>query len=155
MEHTRILVPLDGSPAAERALEEALTLAKALQAGVVLLQVVPPIEDVLRERAMTLAIDEVWEMQRHSALQYLNNVRTRPEWKDVVTEATVELGDPAETILEVCEKRGIDRIVMATHGRTGVKRWVFGSVAEKVLRAADRTVVLVRAGQPESQRPLR
>lgn len=94
---------------------------------------------------MTLAIDEVWEMQRHSALAYLNRVRTRPEWKDVVTDAAVESGDPAETILDVCEKRGIDRIVMATHGRSGVKRWVFGSVAEKVLRAADRTVVLVRA----------
>jgi nucleotide-binding universal stress UspA family protein len=47
-------------------------------------------------------------MQRHGALQYLNNVRARPEWKDVVTEASVELGDPAETILDVCEKRGID-----------------------------------------------
>jgi hypothetical protein len=79
MEKTRILVPLDGSPAAERALAEDLTLSKALQAGVVLLQVVPPIEEVFRERAMTLAI----------------------------------------------------RIVMPTHGRTGVKRWVFGSVCRE------------------------
>ena len=47
-----------------------------------------------------------------------------------------------------CPRLQIHRIVMASHGRTGLGRWVYGSVADKVLRAADRTVVLVRAGRP-------
>jgi nucleotide-binding universal stress UspA family protein len=75
MARTRILVPLDGSPIAERALAEALTLAKALPAEVTFLQVVPPIEEVFRERAIMLAIDELWERQRDSAMDYLNRVR--------------------------------------------------------------------------------
>ena len=57
------------------------------------------------------------------------------------TQVAVEVGRPAETILDFADRYGVERIVLATHGRTGLGRWIFGSVAEKVLRAADRTIV--------------
>jgi len=146
MAETKILVPLDGSELAERALSEAFTLGKALNAEVILLQVVPVADDVIRQGANAIWIDEQWQARKDRALQYLTGIRNRPEWKGVATRIAVEMGNPAETILDFCQQQGVDRIVMATHGRTGMSRWVLGSVAEKVLRAADRTVVLIRAG---------
>jgi nucleotide-binding universal stress UspA family protein len=151
MADATIAVPLDGSELAERALSEALTPGKALNAEVILLQVIPGADDVIREGARIISIDEQWQALKDRALQYLNGVRNRPEWSGVATRVAVEMGNPAETILDYCQQHGIDRIVMATHGRTGMSRWVFGSVAEKVLRAADRTVVLVRAGNTNTR----
>jgi nucleotide-binding universal stress UspA family protein len=80
----------------------------------------------------------------------LRGIVGRPERHDVRLHGAMEMGRPAETTLEFGEKHRVDRIVMSTHGRTGLGRWVFGSVAEKVLRAANRTVVLVR---PPSSAP--
>lgn len=145
MATTRILVPLDGSPLAESALPEAQTLARALGGDVVFLQVVPP--EIIHEFGLTIPIAVPWEVLRDRALEYLNSIRARPEWKEIGTEAAIETGNPPEMILDFCQHHDIDRIVMATHGRTGLARWVIGSVADKVVRAADRTVVLVRAGK--------
>jgi nucleotide-binding universal stress UspA family protein len=142
-----ILVPLDGSPLAELALHEALTLAQLPETKVVLLHVVPPIEDIITDGEV-IAVDQQWENRRIHAVNYLQGICSRPEWKNVKTQVAVEMGIPAEVILDFARKHKIDWIVMSTHGRTGINRWVYGSVATKVLEAADRTVVLVRAGAP-------
>ena len=142
-----ILVTLDGSELAELALREALTLAKLPDSEVTLLQVVPPIEDVITD-GEDFAIDQQWERRKINALRYLNGVCARPEWRGVHTHVVVEMGKPAETILDFAQRHNIDRIVMASHGRTGLGRWVYGSVADEVLRAADRTFVLVRVSRP-------
>jgi nucleotide-binding universal stress UspA family protein len=144
MADTTILVPLDGSERAESALNEALALGKALSAEVILLQAIPVADDVVRQGATIISIDEQWQTRKERALQYLNDVRNRLDWRSLPVRVAVEMGNLAETILDYCRDHGIDRIVMATHGRTGMRRWVLGSIAEKVLRAADRTVVLVR-----------
>jgi len=140
-------VTLDGLELAELALNEALTLAKLPGSQVTLLQVVPPIEDVVSD-GEEFAIDQQWERRKLSAFRYLNGICARPEWRGMRAQVAVEMGNPAETILEFAQTHHIDRIVMASHGRTGLGRWVYGSVADKVLRGADRTVVLVRAGRP-------
>jgi nucleotide-binding universal stress UspA family protein len=145
-----ILVPLDGSPLAELALPEALALAKLPESRVILLHVIPPIEEVISDGEV-ITVDQQWENRRMGALRYLKSVCARGEWKNVKAQVEVEMGNPAEVILEFARKHKIDRIVMTTHGRTGIKRWVYGSVADKILRAADRTVVLVRAGLPEGE----
>ena len=142
-----LLVTLDGSELAELALREALALAKLPETDVTLLQVVPPIEEVIAD-GEEFAIDQQWERRKNSTLRYLNGVCGRPEWRGIHTHVVVEMGKPAETILDFAQRHNIDPIVMASHGRTGLGRWVYGSVADKVLRAADRTVVLVRAGRP-------
>jgi hypothetical protein len=61
--------------------------------------------------------------------------------------AVVEVGPAAETVIDSAKRLEADLIVMATHGRSGLGRWVYGSVADKVLRGADRTIALVRAGR--------
>jgi nucleotide-binding universal stress UspA family protein len=140
----RILVPLDGSLLAELALAEALALSKLPNTEVTFLQVVPPIEDVITIGLQEITLDQQWDLQKEQALRYLRTIAARPEWRGVQANVAVEMGKPAETILAFAEKHGVDRIVMSTHGRTGLGRWVFGSVADKILRAADTTVVLVR-----------
>jgi len=140
----RILVPLDGSPLAELALVEALALAKLPNTEVMLLQVIPPIEEVISIGLQEISLDQQWDLQREQALGYLRTIAARPEWHGVHVNVAVEMGKPAETILAFAERHGVNRIVMSTHGRTGLGRWVFGSVADKILRAADTTVVLVR-----------
>lgn len=149
MPNTRqhILVTLDGSELAEVALPEALTLANLPESQITLLQVVPPIEEVITD-GEEFAIDQQWERRRAGALRYLNRICDRPEWRGLHTHVAVEMGKPAEAILDFARRHNVNRIVMATHGRTGLGRWVYGSVADKVLRAADRTIVLVRAGRP-------
>jgi len=145
----RILVPLDGSPLAELALPEALELSKLPDSMVILLHVVAPIDDVI-SNGHVISIDQQWEHRRVQALRYLRSICSRHEWQHANVHTEVEMGRTAEVILDFARKHNIDRIVMSTHGRTGVNRWVYGSVADKVLRGADRTVVLVRAGTPKA-----
>lgn len=143
----RLLVPLDGSPLAEVALAEALVFAKVLQCEVILLHVIPPIDDIVDDVEDSSLRQQV-ETRKTRALEYLNDICGRAEWRSLPTQVVVEMGRPAETILDFAQHQQIDRIVMSTHGRTGLGRWVYGSVADKVLRAADRTIVLTSAGRP-------
>ena len=142
--YKRILVPLDGSKVAEIALPEGVALAEALDAELTLLQVVLPITEVLQTDGYPLPVDEQFEWRRAHALEYLDRVRHRIGARCASIHVAVEMGPPADAILEYVRTHGMDVVVMATHGRSGVKRWVFGSVAEKVLRGASGPVLLVR-----------
>jgi len=144
--YKHILVPLDGSELAELATDDAVGLAKVSQAEITLLQVVFPAEEVIgAEIGYPVYADQQWENQKFMALEYLTAVRKRiAEDKLIIHVATV-VGTPAETIIDYASKHPVDLIVMATHGRSGLQRWVYGSVADKVLRGADVPVLLVRA----------
>ncbi len=146
----RILVPLDGSPLAELALSEALVWAVRPDSTVIFLQVIPPIEDVITDGEI-ITIDQQLDIRQARARDYLRAVAQRPEWHGVKSEIVVKMGNPAQVILDTAREDRVDRIIIATHGRTGVSRWVYGSVAAKVLEAADRTVVLVRVGSPKER----
>lgn len=140
----RNLVPLDGSPLAELALNEALTLAQLPDSKLLLLRVIGPIEDVI-SGAETFSIDQQWESRAGRAREYLRGICERPQWQHVTHEIAVAMGEPASVILDFAQRSAVDRIILCSHGRTGISRWIYGSVARKVLEAADRTVVLVRA----------
>jgi nucleotide-binding universal stress UspA family protein len=141
---TKILVPLDGSELAENALDAALALPKTFDSEVTLLQAVPIPDVVIRQGNMELSIDDQRENRKDGAMKYLNSVRNRPEWSGTRTQVAVEAGNPAEAVLNYCQEHSIDKIVMTTHGRTGMSRLVFGSVAYKVFHGADTTVVPIR-----------
>jgi nucleotide-binding universal stress UspA family protein len=144
--YTHILVPLDGSELAESALPDAFSLAQLSQAQVTLLQVIAPIEQVLAAGTdYPIFIDQQWEVHRTLALDYLNGVCKRLGCPEVKIHLVVEMGLAAETIIDYVHRHPIDLIVMATHGRSGLQRWVYGSVADKVLRGAEAPVLLVRA----------
>jgi nucleotide-binding universal stress UspA family protein len=141
-----ILVPLDGSKLAESALPDAFALAQLSQTQVTLLQVLPPIEHVITVNPNhPIYIDEQWTRQRFEALEYLKNVGRRMGFNPTMVQLEVEMGAVAETIIDYAHSQPIDLIVMATHGRSGLQRWVYGSVADKVLRGADVPVLLIRA----------
>jgi len=144
--YQHILVPLDGSKLAELALEHAFTLAQLCQAELTLLQVVPPIKEVIAaEGEHPLFVDEQWLDAETRDLEYLHTVCKRMNCRDLTIHIVVEMGSPAEMIVDYAHEQPIDLIVMATHGRSGLQRWVYGSVADKVLRGADVPVLLIRA----------
>jgi nucleotide-binding universal stress UspA family protein len=142
-----IVVPLDGSTLAETALPVALEMAALPKVEVTFLHVIDPPESVIGN-GVRITIDQQWETAKRRACEYLDRLRSRPEWQVCDVEIAVEMGKPAETILAFADARKAAYIVMSTHGRSGVQRWVFGSVADTVLRAARTTVVFVRAGHP-------
>jgi nucleotide-binding universal stress UspA family protein len=144
--YKHILVPLDGSDLAELALADAFSLARLNQAEVTLFQVVRPVEEVLgAETGHPIFVDQQWENQRMLALEYLHSVCKRQRCENLPVHIAVEMGLAAESIIAYAHQQPIDLIVMATHGRSGLQRWVYGSVADKVLRGADVPVLLVRA----------
>jgi nucleotide-binding universal stress UspA family protein len=134
----KILVPLDGSVTAEDAVPVALHLARAHDAGLVLLTVVHvhPLPDPAPVDADLVPI-------RH-AEGYLATARRRltADYPNVLT--AVWRGTPAAAIVRAAGDYGADRIVMTTHGRTGRERDMFGSVADAVLRGAPMPVIVVR-----------
>ncbi len=145
-QYKHILVPLDTSELAELALEDAFSIAQLSKADITLLHVTPPIEHVIEaETDHPIYIDQQWESQKMLAFSYLKDICKRMKCPDVKVQVAVEIGPPAENIIDYASHHPVDLIVMATHGRTGLQRWVYGSVADKVLRGADVPVLLIRA----------
>ena len=143
----KILVPLDGSTAAEAAVPVALQLARGENVGLVLLMVmnVHPLPDPAPCEPDVAPIRE--------AQSYLDTARHRlvSGYRDVST--AVWRGAPGAAIVRAAEKYGVDRIVMTSHGRSGKARDIFGSIADAVLRHAPMSVIVVRPRR-EPARPL-
>ncbi len=145
--YTRIIVPLDGSKLAESALPEAKQLAKLTGAELVLIRVVDySARDKFGDfgllyeyEAMAQALAE----ERELAKAYLADMVRTIEAEGYPVSATLVDGIAAKAIVGMTQPG--DVIVMATHGRTGMKRWFIGSIAEDVLRHATVPVLLVRA----------
>jgi nucleotide-binding universal stress UspA family protein len=148
----KILIPLDGSDLAERALVPALQLAQYSEAPISLLRSVST-ERVLATDPYTLGTfttgetNPSLEIARKDALSYLTSLH-KSKIKGVEVKLQMREGDPATTIIDVAQEDSTDLIAMSSHGYSGVTRWVLGSVAERVLRAAPCPVFIVRSAQP-------
>lgn len=143
-----ILVPLDGSPLAEAALPKALELAELSGARVLLLRAAET--HTLLPRDPTEAQVKVVS----EAESYLARVRKRLTRHDRVTvETAVWYGPAARAIVEAARIRKVDQIVMTTHGRSGVRRLLLGSVAESVLRGTATPLLLLRTEGAAVQTP--
>jgi nucleotide-binding universal stress UspA family protein len=142
----RILVPLDGSIAGEAAIPFAEALAHSLGSELVLFYVVePPAAWTGYGIGGAYAIPQESETTKAYALTYLEGVRQRLTEKRLAVTVELEYGQPADLIIDYSKAKGIDVIAISTHGRSGIDRWVFGSVTEKVLHYGDTTVLVVRA----------
>lgn len=142
----RVLVPLDGSGLAEAALGPASRIARGSGAELILARVIgreltvgsPYLPHAAEDQAEHL------EERRERARTYLEEVAERLRADGVpIAGAEVRSGTAAETLLELARERA-DMIAMATHGRGGLRRWVLGSVSDKVLRGGEQPVLLVR-----------
>jgi nucleotide-binding universal stress UspA family protein len=140
--YKRILVPLDGSELAEKALDHGEKLAETFGAEIILLQVVPFMPIYGAPELMTPFI--VDEKQKEVAERYLTNLSEELKKRGLKATATVKTGQQvAVEIIDFAKESGVDLIVMCTHGRSGITRWVLGSVAHKVLTRAETPILLV------------
>ena len=143
----KVLVALDGSMPSEAMLRFVLEIAGPLDMTVLLLRVVEPLTPVMTPDVYTAPYEDV-EERRRDAEEYLAPIAAALRARGVATAWAVRRGRPADEILAAAEESGVDMIAMATHGRTGLGRLLFGSVAEAVLRRASVPVFLMR--QPEA-----
>ena len=142
---SKILVPLDGSQLAEKALIYAKTLAQKFEAELLLARILPPVVSGFKNGLANYYSSEFYQQLEREAKIYLN--RVREDLANTTLPVYTELleGSPtAEMILELATDRKVDLIVMTTHGNSGNTRWVYGSVANKVLQGASCSVFLVR-----------
>jgi nucleotide-binding universal stress UspA family protein len=140
----KILVPLDGSKLGEAVLPPAVSLAQATGAEIVLFQVVEPIPIASYGRLAPKIIQSYKTDLEASAMDYLN--KTKDSLQDVAASVSVVTEDKpvAESIIDYSEINHCDLIAMSTSGRSGISRWVFGSVTDKVLHAGKKPVLVVR-----------
>jgi nucleotide-binding universal stress UspA family protein len=144
-----LLVPLDGSGLAEVALPAAVALAQQFGSNLILLRVVRP-PQVTGQTSGGIAYGEFVADLRQRAVdeaqQYLHSQQGMLRQQGLHVDVVVAEGqNVAELILDNADDLRIDTVVMSTHGRGGLSRWVFGSVADKVLRRAMVPVLLIRA----------
>ena len=140
--YKKILVPLDGSELAEKALGHAEELAKTFDAEIILFEVSPllPIYGV-PELVTPFVVDD---KQKEAAQRYLTNLIDELKKRGFKVTAKVKTGlQVAAEIIDFAKENGVDLIIMCTHGRSGITRWVLGSVAHKVLTQAETPVLLV------------
>jgi nucleotide-binding universal stress UspA family protein len=144
--YNKILVPLDGSKRAEAILPHVEEIAGNAGAALVMLQVVdPPLSLVSPYDMMpSHTVDEIQD-QVVEAEEYLADLHKSFQKKEIEAEVVVEYGAVVATIIEVAQEYDVDLVAMASHGRTGLSRVFYGSVAAGVLQRIDRPLLLIRA----------
>jgi nucleotide-binding universal stress UspA family protein len=150
--YERILVPLDGSKVGEGALphvEELVSkLSPEVKAEVTLLQVVSPLSHYIVAGEAGAQIpytpQEMAQIKKR-AMGYLDKAGEGLRGTKAVVNIKVAVGNAAEEIMKAAEEIKADLIAMSTHGRSGISRWAFGSVTDRVLRGANVPILLVRA----------
>ena len=143
--YKRIVVPLDGSGWAQRAIPHAVDIARSNESELILLHVLrPPARQYTPELALAHQEDQVQQM-REQVKQYLIGLRTelRSENIKVITHM-VEGPGVASLICDYVNNENVDLVVMSTHGRRGIARFLFGSIAKEVMDCAHAPVLMIR-----------
>ncbi len=142
----RILLPLDGSPLAEQALEPAIELGGPMGAAYVLLQAIEPPMLGYAPAAQAAGLDQqILEQWREIAQEYLGGVAARLRAQGIAAEPRVAVGAAAPTIAEYAQWHAIDLIAIASHGRGGAARLLLGSVTDRVVQTAGVPVLVCHA----------
>ena len=145
--YKKIMIPLDGSELAECVLPHVVAFIKEFNiSDVTLVRVLEP--EISYSGEYTIApeiLAEKESVNKSSAKDYLNQVVKRLEHEGTALHTEVLVGRVTERLIDYAEKNDVDLVLMATHGHSGVTRWVRGSVADKILRSANVPVLMVRA----------
>lgn len=143
----KILVPLDFSECSRKALAYAIPLAKQFDAALILLNVVEPCYptgDVMGLDAAFVTDQARQAAGKEMALWLKDEIP-----QGIQAQSVVRIGSPYDEIVHVAESMALDLIVLSTHGRTGIKHVVLGSITEKVVRHANCPVLVVREREHE------
>jgi len=147
-----LLVPLDGSPRAERILPHVWDLAMQFKSKVIFLMVVePPIQFVnpsLYENSIQADVIQEYvinyKRKKEEIIAYLAGFQEVFHKKGIDTGIFVEQGDVVETIISVAQRENADLIAIASHGRSGLSRVFYGSVAAGIMQKIDRPMLVIR-----------
>jgi nucleotide-binding universal stress UspA family protein len=147
--YKKILVPLDGSELAECVLPhvEVITGSGGVK-NVTFLRVVKPfypVGDYMGDYISAVDVVSINKEAVEDAESYLKQITEKVKYPGVKVGWEVVRGNEAESIIEYAKENEIDLIIIATHGRSGVSRWVMGSVADRVMRSACVPLLMVRA----------
>ncbi len=141
-----LIVPLDGSQLAEEALAYAEGIASQMSLKLSLIRIVTT-PAIAYPGTETYAYDpRLFTDLENDATAYLRDKQAQLESRGLEVASTVRAGYPAAHIIDFAEDSAGSVIVMSTHGRGGLGRWIMGSVADRVLRAAYRPILLIRSG---------
>ena len=148
LEFRKILIATDGSKYSNAAASEAVAIAKRCGASLIAASVVPyesisPLGIVHSEMQWELIIEE----SRKAAESNIKNVKEIAEKEDVKIEELILEGRPYEAIINAAKEKGVDLIVVGSHGRTGLDRLLMGSVTERIIGHADCAVLVVKAAK--------
>lgn len=146
----KVLVPLDGPGWAERAIPHAMRVARSCDAELILLHVYkPPMHDFTDQIALAGATDYDHDIKERIE-QYLTSKQNELTAVGINAHyAIVEGTSPAAAICDFINRENIDLVVMSTHGRSRLARFLFGSVAQKVMQSVRTPVMLVRPNEAE------
>ena len=149
--YKKVLVPLDGSKLAECVLPHVEKLAESgMVKEIILLRVCDSPSIVAdypetKNKTWDKHVERMTTNAQQACGLYIEDVEQSLKDKGFKVKAESSLGKPAEEIVNFANKSKVDLIIMASHGRSGVSRWAYGSVAEKVLRSICVPVLLVKA----------
>lgn len=150
--YKKVLVPLDGSELAECVLPHVEVIANGCQiVDIVFVRALEPFQmphSVPGRGEFAFSekdLKRMTEQRKAAAEDYLNNIVNRLTFNGATLHSEVLYGQAAESIADYSKKNEIDLIIIATHGRSGVSRWVWGSVADKILRSSCVPVLMVKA----------
>ncbi|HOX38580.1 MAG TPA: universal stress protein [Candidatus Brocadiia bacterium] len=153
MQLKKILVPVDFSRFSEHALDYAVALAQDFGAQLFLLKVVAPVSMPQYLEELASSHSEIIGQEADNSVAKLSELAERCRSYGVQVEAELARGEVSETIARTAAKLGADMIVMGTHGRTGLRHVLLGSVAEKTLRIAECPVLTVKIKEHEFVMP--
>ncbi len=145
------MVPLDGSQTAECVIPHIEAVTRNSSTEVELVSVVEPVDLPTRGK-IALSEDDLKSINadaKQEAHKYLTHIIQRLGRADIQARSVVLTGKPAESLVDYASNNDIDLIIMATHGRSGITRWFFGSIAEKLMRTVEIPILLVKAGDCE------
>ena len=143
----QILVPLDGSSRAEQALPVVARLARASGGTIVLMRVAKlPMDYGGGFTQVPLLTEQIIETELDNADDYLKSVATSDTFRGITVKTEAMFGQPLQDILSVAESRQVDLIVICSHGRTGLKRWALGSIAQGLAHQSSVPLLVLREG---------
>ncbi|MBN1188395.1 MAG: universal stress protein [Dehalococcoidales bacterium] len=144
--YTKILVPLDGSELSECSLEHLKQVgATGDSAEVILMRVIEPItpNEAAAWSSAGYMIADVTRKNKEAATEYLTQIAEKLQNQDISAKVEVIEGRIAEAILDYVEKNQVELVIISTHGRSGISRWTFGSVADKVVRHSPVPILVI------------